>query len=121
MIIKSNDLFERVEKRGKLMFRKSGKGQAALEFLMTYGWAILVVLIVIGALAYFGVFNPSNLLPERCALQSGLECKDWFISATSKTLTLSVTNGMGEGIVIKGMSFSEPRTGVSCTYTPAES
>jgi len=27
------------------------KGQAAMEFLMTYGWAILVVLIVIGALA----------------------------------------------------------------------
>jgi uncharacterized protein (UPF0333 family) len=29
------------------------RGQAAMEFLMTYGWAILVVLIAIGALAYF--------------------------------------------------------------------
>jgi len=25
------------------------KAQAAMEFLMTYGWAILVVLVVIGA------------------------------------------------------------------------
>ena len=29
------------------------KAQAALEFLMTYGWVIMVVLIAIGALAYF--------------------------------------------------------------------
>ena len=29
----------------------------AMEFLMTYGWAILVVLVAVGALAYFGVFN----------------------------------------------------------------
>ena len=33
------------------------KGQAAMEFLMTYGWAILVVLLAIGALAAFGVFD----------------------------------------------------------------
>ncbi len=45
------------------MFGK--KGQAAMEFLMTYGWAILVVLAAIAALAYFGVLSPSNLLPER--------------------------------------------------------
>ena len=50
------------------MFMKK-KAQAAMEFLMTYGWAILVVLIVIGALAYFGVLNPQNLLPEKCTLQ----------------------------------------------------
>jgi uncharacterized protein (UPF0333 family) len=36
------------------------KGQAAMEFLMTYGWAILVVLAAIGALAYFGVLSPDK-------------------------------------------------------------
>lgn len=36
------------------------KGQMALEFLMTYGWAILSAIIVIGVLAYFGVFSPKN-------------------------------------------------------------
>ncbi|MBT3690741.1 hypothetical protein HOG16_00680 [Candidatus Woesearchaeota archaeon] len=29
------------------------RGQAAMEFLMTYGWAIMVVLLAIAALAYF--------------------------------------------------------------------
>ena len=36
------------------------KGQAAIEFLMTWGWAVLVVLIAIGALAYFGVLSPDK-------------------------------------------------------------
>jgi len=44
------------------------KGQVAFEFLMTYGWAIIVVLVVVGALAYFGVlsplFNPCNIYPQ---------------------------------------------------------
>ena len=39
------------------------KGQAAMEFLMTYGWAILVVLIVIGVLAVY--FKPSKLAPNK--------------------------------------------------------
>lgn len=36
------------------------KGQAAMEFLMTYGWAILAAIIAIGVLAYFGVFSGGN-------------------------------------------------------------
>lgn len=32
------------------------KGQAALEFFMTYGWAILIILAAIGALWYYGIF-----------------------------------------------------------------
>jgi len=33
------------------------KSQAAMEFLMTYGWAILVVLVALGALAYLAVLS----------------------------------------------------------------
>lgn len=33
------------------------RGQAALEFLMTYGWAILSAIIVIGALGSYFYFN----------------------------------------------------------------
>lgn len=32
---------------------KSNKSQIVLDFLMTYGWAILVVLVAVAALAYF--------------------------------------------------------------------
>lgn len=37
------------------------KGQAAMEFLSTYGWPILAAIIAIGVLAYFGVFNVKTL------------------------------------------------------------
>lgn len=37
------------------------KGQAALEFLMTYGWLILVVSLAIGATLYFQVLKPERL------------------------------------------------------------
>lgn len=32
---------------------------------MTYGWALLVVLIAISALAYFGLLNPDKFLPDK--------------------------------------------------------
>jgi len=34
------------------------KGQTALEYLMTYGWAILIVIIVVGALFALGLTKP---------------------------------------------------------------
>jgi len=39
---------------------KSKKSQAAMEFLMTYGWAILAAIIAISVLWYFGVFDNEN-------------------------------------------------------------
>ena len=76
------------------------KGQAAMEFLMTYGWAILVVLVAIGALAYFGVLNPARFLPESCTLTPGLGCDDFQITAdtTDGIVQLEVRNGMGTQI-----------------------
>lgn len=38
---------------------------AFMEFLLTYGWAILVVLVAIGALVYYGIISPGNLLPKK--------------------------------------------------------
>jgi uncharacterized protein (UPF0333 family) len=34
------------------------KAQSAMEYLMTYGWAILIVIVVIAALYAMGVFTP---------------------------------------------------------------
>ena len=82
------------------------RGQAALEFLMTYGWAILVVLVVIGALAYFGVLNPSTILPEKCTLQMGLYCQDHQIDSVNNQIHLKLQNGMGKGIIISNINIT---------------
>ena len=102
------------------MFMKK-KAQAAMEFLMTYGWAILVVLIVIGALAYFGVLNPQNLLPEKCTLPVGLSCDEHVVRASSTsgandgTINLIITNGIGEGIIFTEMNVTGDLYGLSGT------
>ena len=36
------------------------KAQAAMEYLMTYGWAIIIVIIVAAALYAMGLFNPGT-------------------------------------------------------------
>jgi hypothetical protein len=82
----------------------SKKGQAAMEFLMTYGWAILVVLIVIGALAYFGVLNPQSLVADRCALTVGVQCVDYKISQGGSLI--SIQNGLGYDIVVNRVNIS---------------
>jgi hypothetical protein len=61
----------KTKKRGTIMV-KTKKSQAAMEFLMTYGWAILVVLAAIAALAYFGVLSPGKFIPEKCMLSPGI-------------------------------------------------
>ncbi|HLD89116.1 MAG TPA: hypothetical protein VI894_02835 [Candidatus Nanoarchaeia archaeon] len=88
---------------------KKRKAQAALEFLMTYGWAILVVLAAIAALVYFGVFSPERFLPESCVLTSGLACVDFKITSTN--VSLFIQNGLGETVNIQGINL----TNTACT------
>ncbi len=40
------------------------KSQSAMEYLMTYGWAILVIAVVLGVLFQLGVFNNANFAPR---------------------------------------------------------
>ncbi len=76
------------------MFKKR-KSQAAMEFLMTYGWAILVVLVAIGALAYFGVLSPDKFLPAKCQLPAGIACTDFKLNGGADQLTVVLRNGLG--------------------------
>ena len=83
------------------------KGQAAMEFLMTYGWAILVVLVVIGALAYFGVLNPSKLVPDKCVASAGVSCTEYKMQAALGP-TAKVVNGLGKSVIVRTVKYSSP-------------
>ncbi|MFH1134358.1 MAG: hypothetical protein V1735_07785 [Nanoarchaeota archaeon] len=76
------------------------KAQAAMEFLMTYGWVIMIVLAAAGALAYLGVLSSTGfaaLLPERCTFGAGTDCIERpSISATTVSVTLR--NNLGNDI-----------------------
>lgn len=82
------------------------KGQAALEFLTTYGWAFMVILVMIAALAYFGVLNPQNLVPDQCVVTSGFTCRDFQV--TTNGIAVAFVNNMGEQISINSITYSTP-------------
>ncbi|HIH31844.1 TPA: hypothetical protein HA235_03990 [Candidatus Woesearchaeota archaeon] len=75
------------------------RSQVALEFLMTYGWAMLIILIAFGSLAYFGMFNPEKVLPDNCLFGNGLTCVDGIIrreAPNTYNVTLVLQNTLGQ-------------------------
>jgi hypothetical protein len=80
------------------------KGQAAMEFLMTYGWAILVVLAAIGALAYFGVLSPDRFLPDKCTANPPFACTEYKINTTS--VYFSLQNSAGVDVTVSQVLLS---------------
>ena len=102
------------------------KAQAALEFLTTYGWAFLVILIVIGTLAYFGILSPSRLLPNRCTFSSEFQCtnfriRDTAVVGTLDTLDLRLKNNAGAVVDVTAITLArEDGTAYPvCTTAPA--
>jgi hypothetical protein len=73
------------------------RGQAAMEYLMTYGWALIVLTVVIGVLFSMGVFNPQNYMSEECSFQPSLPCRGTYLIEEGK-LTIVLANGLGYDI-----------------------
>ena len=97
--------------------KKKRKGQVALEFLMTYGWAFLIILVVIGAFIYFDVLNPAARVPSSCTLQAGMMCNAYAIY--NDGIQIEIRNGFGEQINITGGriidEFDNTRVSDDCT------
>lgn len=74
------------------------KAQIALDYLMIMGYGVVSVLLVMGVLAYFGIFNPSRFVSERCILAEGLKCVDFIIR--DNTVMLKVQNTLPRDIKI---------------------
>ena len=70
------------------------KGQAATEFLITYGWAIMGVLIVVSALAYYGIFNTQKYVNDVCDFGTQLYCEDYRL-ISSGTGYFNLRNNLG--------------------------
>ena len=72
------------------------KGQLAVETLLIYGIAILIVMLAIGALVAFGVLDMGALLPDQCQLGNGLDCENYIISPTG--VQFELRNSLGKNI-----------------------
>ena len=77
-----------------LFFRR---GQAALEFLTTYGWAVLVLLVMVASLSNFGVLSPDRFLPNRCSASSEFSCNEFELFANGY-LRVILNNQVGQDV-----------------------
>ena len=97
------------------------KAQIAMETIMIYGAALLVVTLAIGALIYFGVLDLGKLLPDKCETGSQVACESFVLSEGGDNIQLEFRNRVGKNIVLQSVSVDgvEDWTGISCTVSPA--
>ncbi len=103
------------------------KGQSALEYMMTYGWAILIIVIVAVILYSMGIFNPSSSvtftssgfspfiisssLCNNIGLKIGVNTGPLPGSATSAKITVVyITSATGSVVNTKSYTLSNPIT-----------
>ncbi len=92
------------------------KGQSALEYLVTYGWAILAIVIVAAVLWYFGVFNPSRFTAShQCGGFSSFQCLDYAVNA-SGNVTISLGNKLGAPITVTVLQIGN--SSAVCSFNP---
>jgi len=97
------------------------RAQITMESLLLYGAAILVVLLAIAALVYFGVLDLGKLLPEKCEFSGQFTCEEYKVTkpATgSATVQVVVVNNGAKSVDITGLNFVPTDSGqASCTAT----
>lgn len=95
------------------------KGQAAMEFLMTYGWAILAVLVVLGALYTLDVFNLKGKTPQTVNFPAPFPNLDQqALVSTAGTVQVAFINQKGSTISLPLNGTATPKSGTSCVATP---
>ena len=73
------------------------KLQSALDYLITYGWAVLVIGIAIGALYYLGAFGGASSLGNSCIPSTGYLCTNPILDAAG---SINITLGQASGSAI---------------------
>ncbi len=99
-----------------------GKGLAIVSIVLSLLFMILLpILMIIGSLAYFGVLNPTALLPEKCNMEIGMECADYMIDADQNQVLLKLINGRGRTLYISEINVKD-QNGVlnSCSWRNPE-
>ncbi|NQU98895.1 hypothetical protein HQ533_05505 [Candidatus Woesearchaeota archaeon] len=99
-MINSKQLQKNLKNISKL--RINSKAQAAVEYLINYSWAFLTLLIFIGVLMYFDVFNAERYATQYCIFDANFFCNDYSIEADTDKFNMRVLlqNNMNKEVVI---------------------
>jgi len=91
------------------------RAQAAMEYLVTYGWALLILVVVVAYLLTSGAFSANSFAAQECVLQPDLSCSPYVLYREGDTTTLlfTLTNGLGFPIKITGVNYTTTGIGAS--------
>ena len=95
------------------------KGQSALEYMMTYGWAILIIVIVAVILYSMGIFNPRASVTASSSGFSPFAASAAICNSTATYVSFSV-GGLPDGATaaaLDNLTLSSP-SGFSSTSFP---
>lgn len=83
------------------------RGQASVDFLMTYGWAFLLITAAVGVIYASGLFNFSSMLPQSCDMFGQVECFNFQVGGDE--LKLELRNRLSDGnVVIENVTLLRP-------------
>ncbi len=97
-----------------------------MEYLMTYGWAILIIAIVLAALFSLNIFNSATFLGTECVSLTGYVCSSPLLH--SGTFTATVGQATSNDWTSANIIFVESGAGTptassfalaGCSYDPA--
>ncbi|MGB9732491.1 MAG: hypothetical protein ACP5JN_00670 [Candidatus Micrarchaeia archaeon] len=85
------------------------KLQAAVDFLMSYGVALIIIIIAVAVIYKVGVLNPVAA-PVMCTPSPGFSCGIFAINS-SGALTIYISQATGGPIVVHGVACSSAVNG----------
>jgi hypothetical protein len=100
--------------KNTILKKRRVKGQIALEFMMTYGWALLLLMTVIAGLVYF-LPKPGSMTSDKCVFGPAMPCLG--VNLNSTELTIILRNSMGQGIYNLSANVTMPKQ-LRCNITP---
>ena len=83
---------------------------------MTYGWAILIMLVVISVLFYLGILNPRGVAPNSLTFPAGFSAYDYKMDAGGN-LYLDLGQAVGQQIIVTHVMCSTVEGGESPSGT----
>lgn len=92
------------------MAEKTLRGQAAMEYLATYGWAIFALFIVVALMFATGVFGAGRFAVEECSIQPNIPCSGYYMyynkTDSKMYVGFDLVNSMGSDVLWRNVTIT---------------
>ena len=89
---------------------KAQKAQSAIEYLTTYGWAIIIIAVVLAALFELGLFSPGSFTSTTCVFPAEFGCLSAILYSTNSTISLNIQQAIQSNINVTSLACNNEGT-----------